>query len=241
MFAQGRVASQFVLFAAVGALPCVLLLSSLRTLRELDEQKTVYLRERVAEIGELDGALQAKLLRVLQEKTFERVGRTRQIAVDVRLLTATNRNLTKLVSEGKFREDLYYRLNTFPIEIPPLDRVGDLPALAKFFLERAAAILGRKAPMLSSEAIDRMRSYTWPGNVRELENMMERVVIRRYSKVKVLKLLAREIWKSAMKCEDQATPNHVATVTDGGTGIILWGKDDRAARLYFALFRENGV
>ncbi len=130
------------------------------------------------EIGELDGALQAKLLRVLQEKTFERVGGTRQIAVDVRLLAATNRNLTKLVSEGKFREDLYYRLNTFPIEIPPLrDRVGDLPALAKFFLERAAAILGRKAPMLSSEAIDRMRSYTWPGNVRELENMMERVVI----------------------------------------------------------------
>lgn len=130
------------------------------------------------EIGELDAALQAKLLRVLQEKTFERVGGTRQITVDVRVLTATNRDLTTLVGEGKFREDLYYRLNTFPIDIPPLrDRVGDIPALAKFFLDRAADSLGRRAPVLSSEALDRMRSHTWPGNVRELENMMERVAI----------------------------------------------------------------
>ncbi len=130
------------------------------------------------EIGELDAALQAKLLRVLQEKTFERVGGTRPIMADVRLLAATNRDLPSLVSGGKFREDLYYRLNTFPIEVPPLrDRAGDIPALATLFLERAARNLGRRAPMLSPEAMERLRSYTWPGNVRELENMMQRVAI----------------------------------------------------------------
>ncbi len=130
------------------------------------------------EIGELDATLQAKLLRVLQEKTFERVGGTRAIMVDVRLLAATNRNLAKLVSEGKFREDLYYRLNTFPIEVPALrDRAAEVPALAALFLERAARSLGRHAPRLSPEAIERLRSHTWPGNVRELENMMQRVAI----------------------------------------------------------------
>src|SRR5579875_538604 len=130
------------------------------------------------EIAELDAALQAKLLRVLQDKTFERVGGTRAIMVDVRLLAATNRNLPRLVSEGKFREDLYYRLNTFPIEVPALrDRAGDVPALATLFLERAARSLGRRAPKLSPEAMERLRSYTWPGNVRELENLMQRVAI----------------------------------------------------------------
>ena len=130
------------------------------------------------EIGELDAALQAKLLRVLQDKNFERVGGTRIITVDVRLLAATNCDLTKLVTEGKFREDLYYRLNTFPIDVPPLrDRAGDVSELAILFLERAARSLGRRAPKLSPEAVERLRSYTWPGNVRELENMMQRVAI----------------------------------------------------------------
>ncbi len=130
------------------------------------------------EVAELDGGLQAKLLRVLQEKTFERVGGSRQIAVDVRTVAATNRNLKAAVAEGKFREDLFYRLSTFPLELPPLrDRLGDLPALAAYFIQRAAKKLGRPRPALAEAAIEQLMAYSWPGNVRELENMMERAVI----------------------------------------------------------------
>ena len=130
------------------------------------------------EVGELDASLQAKLLRVLQEKSFERVGGRREITADVRVVAATNRNLKAMVAEGRFRQDLYYRLSAFPLEIPPLRRrPADIPELARFFLERAAASLGRPAPRLSQPALDRLLSYAWPGNVRELENMMERVAI----------------------------------------------------------------
>jgi DNA-binding NtrC family response regulator len=130
------------------------------------------------EIGELDGILQSKLLRVLQEKMFERVGGTRQITADVRLIAATNRDLKALAGEHKFRDDLYYRLSAFPIEVPPLrDRAGDIVPLATHFLSRAAASLGRSAPKLSDDARDKLVSYAWPGNVRELENIMERVAI----------------------------------------------------------------
>jgi DNA-binding NtrC family response regulator len=130
------------------------------------------------EIGELDGNLQSKLLRVLQEKTFERVGGTRQISVDVRLIVATNRDLKRLVAEGKFRDDLYYRLNTFPLDIPPLrERPADIPVLARFFLARSAKNLRKPGLELSPEALDGLLRYTWPGNVRELENMMERMAI----------------------------------------------------------------
>jgi two-component system, NtrC family, response regulator AtoC len=130
------------------------------------------------EIGELDANLQAKLLRVLQEKTFERVGGTRQISVDVRVIAATNRNLKNVAAEGRFREDLYYRLNRFPIEIPPLrDRASDIEPLADYFLRRAAVELGKTPPSLARDAVKVLQSYRWPGNVRELENAMERMAI----------------------------------------------------------------
>ncbi len=130
------------------------------------------------EIGELDGNLQAKLLRALQEKTFERVGGTRQIIADVRIIAATNRDLKRLVSEGRFREDLYYRLNRFPVEIPPLrERLADVEPLAQYFLRRASKELGKPVPVLTRAAIQVLQSYAWPGNVRELENVMERVAI----------------------------------------------------------------
>jgi two-component system response regulator FlrC len=130
------------------------------------------------EIGELDAGLQAKLLRVLQEKTFERVGGTRQITADVRIIAATNRNLKQSVAEGKFREDLYYRLSTFPIEIPPLrERVSDIRRLVRFFLARASAELNKPALTVSPEAESVLMAYAWPGNVRELQNTMERVAI----------------------------------------------------------------
>ena len=130
------------------------------------------------EIGELDGHLQAKLLRVLQEKTFERVGGTRLISADVRVLAATNRNLAERVAAREFREDLYYRLSAFPLQLPPLrERPADIPLLAEHFLHRAAAALGRPVPKVSPEALLALRGYTWPGNARELENVMERAVI----------------------------------------------------------------
>jgi DNA-binding NtrC family response regulator len=130
------------------------------------------------EIGELDGNLQAKLLRVLQERTFERVGGMRQITVDVRVIAATNRNLQQSVGEGRFREDLYYRLNTFPIEVPALrERPADIPRLAHFFLERAARSLGKRRLALTAGAEKMLLAYGWPGNVRELENIMERMAI----------------------------------------------------------------
>jgi DNA-binding NtrC family response regulator len=130
------------------------------------------------EIGELDSVLQAKLLRVLQERTFERVGGTRQITVNVRVIAATNRYLKKLVTDGAFREDLYYRLNRFPLEVPPLrERPSDIEPLAVYFLERAARELGRTPPRLTRAASEALFGYRWPGNVRELENAMERMAI----------------------------------------------------------------
>jgi two-component system response regulator HydG len=130
------------------------------------------------EIGDLDANLQAKMLRVLQERCFERVGGNRVITVDVRILAATNRNLKQRVSEGKFRVDLFYRLNMFPIELPPLRRrPADIPLLARHFLRRAAQNLGKPEPCLTPAAVDALLAYTWPGNVRELENMMERMAI----------------------------------------------------------------
>ena len=130
------------------------------------------------EVGELDGDLQAKLLRVLQERTLERVGGSRQITVDVRVIAATNRNLKELTAGGKFRDDLYYRLSQFPVEIPPLrERAADIEPLAIHFLRRAAAELGKTPPALTTAAIGVLQSYRWPGNVRELENVMGRMAI----------------------------------------------------------------
>ncbi len=130
------------------------------------------------EAGELDGNLQAKLLRVLQEKTLERVGGARQITVDVRVIAATNRNLKECAAECRFREDLFYRLNQFPLEIPPLrERAVDIEPLAVHFLRRAAAELGKTPPALTEGAMRTLLAYRWPGNVRELENVMGRAAI----------------------------------------------------------------
>lgn len=130
------------------------------------------------EIGEISLATQAKLLRVLQEGTFERVGGTQTIKVDVRVITATNRNLEKMIEGEKFRIDLYYRINVFPIYIPPLrERKSDILELADYFLEKYSAQNGKKVVRLSTPAIDMLTAYHWPGNVREVENTMERAVL----------------------------------------------------------------
>lgn len=130
------------------------------------------------EVGELTLAMQAKLLRVLQERMFERVGGNRSVKVDLRIIAATNRNLAEMVEEGTFREDLYYRLNVFPITIPPLrERGSDVVTLADHFVARFAAETGKDVKRISTPAINMLMAYHWPGNVRELENVIERSVI----------------------------------------------------------------
>jgi DNA-binding NtrC family response regulator len=129
------------------------------------------------EIGDLQPSLQVKLLRAVQEKAFERLGGTRSIQSDFRLVTATHRDLRRMVLEGRFREDLFYRLFVIPIQLPPLrERREDIELLANYFLARQASRLGRKPQRLSDGALKRLREHPWPGNVRELENLLERAV-----------------------------------------------------------------
>ncbi|HEY2954291.1 MAG TPA: sigma-54 dependent transcriptional regulator [Candidatus Eisenbacteria bacterium] len=141
---------------------------------ELADGGTLFLDE----IGEMAPALQAKLLRVLEHRTFRRVGGHADIAVDVRVVAATHRDLPRAVAEGKFREDLYYRLNVVPISMPPLrERVEDIPLLADHFILRFCSELGRPTPRLHPDALKSMLDYAWPGNVRELKNVIERVLL----------------------------------------------------------------
>ncbi|MED5374512.1 MAG: sigma-54 dependent transcriptional regulator [Myxococcota bacterium] len=130
------------------------------------------------EVGELPAEMQVKLLRVLQERRFERVGGLRSIDVDVRLVAATNRDLAQAARDGDFRQDLYYRLNVIPIHLPPLrDRSEDVPLLAQHFLERFNSRLGREVKGLTPAALEALQAWHWPGNIRELENFMERAVL----------------------------------------------------------------
>lgn len=141
---------------------------------ELAKGGTIFLDE----IGEMPLALQAKLLRVLQERVFERVGGSKEIRADVRVIAATNRNLQDEVVQRRFREDLYYRLNVFPIQLPPLkDRVDAIPLLAGYFLNRFSVQTGKKLQGFEKAALTAMEHYTWPGNVREMQNVVERAVI----------------------------------------------------------------
>ncbi|HEX7701486.1 MAG TPA: sigma 54-interacting transcriptional regulator, partial [Kofleriaceae bacterium] len=141
---------------------------------ELADGGTLFLDE----VGDLPMEVQIKLLRTLQERELERVGGNETIKVDVRVVSATNRNLEKMIEEGDFREDLYYRLNVFPINLPPLrDRLDDLPVLANHFVAKFARSMGMAPAGLSPDGMAKLRDYNWPGNVRELENIIERAMI----------------------------------------------------------------
>ena len=141
---------------------------------ELAHEGSIFLDE----IGDLPLETQPKLLRLLQEQEFERVGGTRTIKVDIRVIAATHRNLEQMVRDGEFREDLFYRLNVFPISLPPLrDRREDIPVLANYFDNRICARFGRPPCGFNKEALDQLLEYRWPGNVRELENIVERAII----------------------------------------------------------------
>lgn len=141
---------------------------------EIAHKGTIFLDE----VGDMDITLQAKLLRVLQQKNFERLGGTKTVDVDVRVIAATNKDLNELIKAKRFREDLYYRLSVFPIQIPPLrERPDDILELAKYFIDKFCREMSKPSKSLSREGIQLLQKYHWPGNVRELENTVERAVI----------------------------------------------------------------
>jgi len=144
---------------------------------ELADKGTIFLDE----IGDLPIDLQTRLLRVLQESEFERLGGEKTIKVDVRVVAATNRNLEELMMEGKFRQDLYYRLNVFPITSPPLrDRKEDIPSLVNHFINKYNNKVKNSIKSVSKNTINRLMSYNWPGNIRELEHVIERAMVLNY-------------------------------------------------------------
>jgi DNA-binding NtrC family response regulator len=141
---------------------------------ELAHEGTLFLDE----IGEIPLELQSKLLRALQEQELERVGGNRTIKVDVRIIAATNRDLKTMVDEGRFRADLYYRLNVFPLNVPPLrERREDIPLLSRYFVQKYAHRMGRKIEIIPTHVLDGLMNYDWPGNIRELQNVIERSVV----------------------------------------------------------------
>ncbi len=150
---------------------------------ELADRSTLFLDE----VGELPLDAQAKLLRALQEKEIERLGNPRPIKVDVRVIAATNRNLAQEVAEGRFREDLYYRLNVFPIEVPPLrERREDIPKLVETFIDEFSVTMDKAIDGVAKASLQSLCAYDWPGNIRELRNIVERAVI--LAKMPILKI-----------------------------------------------------
>jgi formate hydrogenlyase transcriptional activator len=198
---------------------------------EMADKGTLFLDE----VGDIPPALQPKLLRVLQEQEFERLGSNRTHQVDVRLVAATNRNLVDMVKRNEFRSDLYYRLNVFPVPLPPLRaRREDIPALVEHFVEIYARRMGKQIDQISSEAMSELRSYAWPGNIRELQNFIERSVILSSGNVlqapfESLKAAATTEAQEAVTLEE-AERNHIRKTLDQ-TRWVVSGPNGAAARL----------
>ena len=208
---------------------------------ERAHQSTLFLDE----IGDTSLGMQAKILRVLQEREFFRVGGTEPLKTDVRIIAATNRNLEQRVKEGKFREDLYYRLNVIPILCPPLRERGvDIDILAYHFLRKAALVAGRHVEAISDEALQALRSYSWPGNIRQLEWAMERaVVLGESDSVGVVDLPPEILQPSApiaATADSSAAPSPPPA---SGSGPIItegsWEEHEKA-KIMEALQRSNG-
>jgi two-component system response regulator PilR (NtrC family) len=198
---------------------------------EVADKGTLFLDE----IGETSLAMQVKLLRVLQERTIRRVGGTEEIAIDVRIIAATNRDLPAMVQEGTFREDLYYRISVIPMEIPPLrHRRDDIPMLANHFMARLNANMGKKIDRISDESLKKLESYGWPGNVRELENAIERAFI----------LESSDQLSATHLPESVAANNKVRTavdIPDEGFNLEHYVEQLQKSYLQEALRRSNGV
>ncbi|ABR49393.1 two component, sigma54 specific, transcriptional regulator, Fis family [Alkaliphilus metalliredigens QYMF] len=167
------------------------------------------------EIGDLNLNMQVKLLRVLQEKEFERVGGNENIQADVRVIAATNRDLYKMVEEERFREDLFYRLNVIPIELPALrERQEDIPLLIEYFIDKYSSEIGRKNMTIDDEAKEKLISYQWRGNIRELENVIERMLILSAGNVISKENLPPEILREKIPTKDFALPDEGLSIDD---------------------------
>ena len=198
---------------------------------ELADKGTLFLDE----VGDIPPGLQPKLLRVLQEREFERLGSTRTHQVDVRLVAATNRNLPDMVKRKEFRSDLYYRLNVFPIPLPPLRaRREDIPALVEHFVEIYGRRMGKQIDEISSETMSELGSYAWPGNIRELQNFIERSVILTSGNVLKSPLASLRNAPEAESLEpvtmEDAEREHIRKILEQ-TRWVVSGPNGAAARL----------
>lgn len=202
---------------------------------EMADKSSLFLDE----IGDMPLDLQPKLLRVLQEREIERIGGNKVLPVDVRLIAATNRDLKQLTDEREFREDLYYRLNVFPIWIPPLrDRPEDIPLLATHFTQKIARRINRKIECIPVEALQQLALYPWPGNVRELENVIERAVILTRGNTLNLQLHELNIPKPSKLKHALNTPSHIERKMQT---VAPENDDTERERIIEALKSTNGV
>jgi len=200
---------------------------------EMADGGTIFLDE----VGEMSPALQVKLLRVLQEQAFERVGGTHTLHVDVRIIAATNKNLSAAIKNEKFREDLYYRLNVIPVKVPPLkQRKGDIPLLVTFFLNKFQKARDKKGKVFSPEALEGMLEYDWPGNVRELENVVKRMLVLCESEVVGFQDLPEHIQYHSLTVRDTE-----AETLEEGRGLSEAVRDYEKKLILDALEKSRGV
>ena len=212
---------------------------------QLADGGTIFLDE----VGEIPIELQGKLLRVIQERQFERVGDDSTRTVDVRVIAATNKDLEKAVEAGQFREDLYYRLSVFPVQVPPLRRrADDVIQLAVHFLEQVCREFGRPVPVLTQGQVEALRRYDWPGNVRELKNVIERaVILSRGGALRLDLSLPETSCSNARRCRllsaaMPVTDSHAAEVAPADSAAFLTEaqmKEQQRANLLAALTAAN--
>jgi two-component system response regulator PilR (NtrC family) len=212
--------------------------SNKKGLMEVAEHGTIFLDE----IGEMTPTMQVKLLRVLQDRRFRRLGGTEEVQADIRVIAATNQDLQKMVADGRFREDLFYRINVIPMQLPPLrDRREDIPLLAEHFLSKYAAQMQKQVLSISGDALALLEGYGWPGNVRELENVIERAVALEQSPAVLPDSLPPDVraGRGEPSSPDAAAQIAGAPLPDLGEGFDLEARGEDFYRHYMALALER--
>jgi len=205
---------------------------------EVADKGTIFLDE----IGEMSPMLQVKVLRVLQERRFRRVGGTEEIDADIRIIAATNRDLARMVSDGQFREDLFYRINVIPVRMPPLrERTGDIPQLAEHFVARFAPQMKKAIDGIEPAAMASLTAYAWPGNVRELENAMERAVALERTAVITVESLPEAVRGSAAVPAAVVNAGGSAPLPDAGFDLEQHVQHIEREYIAEALRRSGGV
>jgi two-component system response regulator PilR (NtrC family) len=209
--------------------------SNKKGLLEVAEKGTIFLDE----IGEMSAVMQVKFLRVLQERRFRRVGGLDELSADIRVIAATNQELSRLVSEGRFREDLFYRINVIPISLPPLrERREDIPLLAEHFLAKYGDQMGKAITGISKEAMDRLGHHDWPGNIRELENVLERAVALETTPTILLESLPPALRGEGVR---DVSPMAADALPAGGIDLEAHVKEIERGYIAQALERAGGV